>query len=445
MRNYLILVLLIFLTPSAFPLEAAVPDLAHPLTLPELVELALENNPATRQSWWNARRAAAAVGSAKSVFYPQVDLDASITNGRTFKFINGPDTSYTIVGADLVLSMMLYDGGVRKAQLCSAKNALLAANWQSDWAIQKVIVRVLENAYALSHALDVLQAYILSLQDAEKLLSVSSELNRAGLSPISDVYAAQATLLQTKLETVQQRASVEIQKGKLLASLGLSAESSIELAPFDQLLTPPKQQVAALIELASHQRADLLAQQASSAAVFAEKKGVRASYGPSLSFAGVAGANHAFHDKANALQYQATLNLEIPLFSGFDNIYQNRIAYAEAQLSLEEMRELQISIALDILTYSRSLDAAQEMLPDAEANRECSQKAYEGALERYRAGKENIAGVSYAWRQLASARIRYSDIKTRWLVSLANLAYATGTLAPYMEGRCTQIPCEPAH
>lgn len=117
-------------------------------------------------------------------------------------------------------------------------------------------------------------------------------------------------------------------------------------------------------------------------------------------------------------------------------MYQNRIAYADTQISTEQLLELQLDISLEVLTYSRTLRAAQEMLPDAEDNLQNSVKAYEGVLDKYKAGKEGIAELSIAQRQLAAARVRYSDVKTKLLVSIANLAYATGTLAPYMEMPC---------
>lgn len=432
MFNRIIFSIFIIFTGSL----AATPDLSSPLTLSELIDIALENNPATRQAWWNARRAAAALGIAKSTYYPQLGLNANVTNGRTFKFINGPDTDYTIVGADLILNMLLYDFGARSATVDGAKNALLAANWQTDWSIQKVMVRVLESAYALLHAQETLRAAQMSQEDAERVLHTARELNRTGLSPISDMYTTQATFSQMKMETTLQKSLVATQKGKLAASLGLSADTPLELAVFDQLPPPQREQTAALIDLALQQRADLFAKQARVAESFSKIDRARAGYGPKVSLSGSGGANHALHDKANAMQYQVMANVEMPLFNGFETVYQNRLAHAEAQLSIEELSELQLNITLDVLTYSQSLEAAQGMLPDADDNLINASKAYESVLERYRAGKEGIAELSIALRQLAAARVRYSDVKTRWLVSLANLAYATGTLAPSMETSC---------
>ena len=415
-------------------------DLDHPLSLGELLDIALENHPSTKQTWWNARRAAAAVGSAKSAYYPTVGLEALAQHGRDFKFVNGPNTTYTIVGADLVLSMMLYDFGERNAQLNAAKMSLLAANWQMDWVIQKVMVKVLENGYATLHAQEVFKAAATSFEEAEKLHKFARELNRVGLTPVSDIFICQANLNQMKMQMMQQKAALAIQKGKLAASLGLPAHIQVELACLEPIPMPQFKKIEELLALAACQRADLMAKQARIAESVYNQKGAKAAFGPRVFLGSRGGVNRAFHERENGGQYQISLNLEIPLFDGFENVYQQRMALANANLTMEELSELQLQIALEVLTYSRTLEAAQEMIPEADAFLKNSLKAYECVLEKYRAGKERIAEVSYAQQQLAQARVQYSDVQTQWFVSMANLAYATGTLAPYMERSCETDP-----
>lgn len=428
MINRIILIILL----AALPL-CATTTLDHPLTIAELVDIALENNPSTKQAWWNANRAAAALGSAKSDYYPSVDFDTFVENGRTFRFINGPDTNYTIVGADLILNMLLWDYGARSANVEGAKMALLAANWQTDWAIQKVFVKVLENAYSTLHSQEVVKAYISSLGDAEMVLRTAQETNHAGLTPVSDVYTARTNLAVMRMDVTQQTAQLDIQKGKLSISLGLPANTSVELACLDELTICQSDDVDELIALAMKQRGDLIAKQARLCESFAKYEKASKMYAPKLSFNASGGANHFLHDKANSAQYSVGLNLDVPLFTGFDATYQTRMAYADMQISTEQLAELQLDITLEVLTYSRTVQAAQDMFCDAQLNLDSAQKAYEGTLERYKAGKDRITDVSFAQRQLAQARVRYSEVKTKWLVSIANLAYATGTLAPYME------------
>lgn len=426
---------LLLFTSLSLDLPASV-NLDHPLKMYELLDIALENTPSTRQAWWNANRAAAALGSARSAYYPVIGIDTHVSNGRDFKFINGPDVDYTIVGADLTLSLLLYDCGERDASLMAAKQALAAANWQTDWAIQKVLIQVLENTYTSLNLQDSLQAAKISLEDADLMLNSAKELNAAGLKPITDVYTAQAQHSQISMEIIFEKGSLDIQMAKLSSSLGLPANTGLTLAPICEIPLPSKLDTAYLIDLALRQRTDLIAKQARLAQARSTWKSTQLSYRPKLSFSGRGGANHAVHDKADAAQYQVRLNLELPLFDGFDHIYRNRMAFADAKITAEELSQLELDIALEVLTYSRTLESAQEMLPFAEDYLKNTELAYEGMLEKYRAGKETITEVSTALRQLAIARKRFSDVRTKLLVASANLAYATGTLTPYLETPC---------
>lgn len=413
-------------------------DLDHPLKLFELVDLALENNPSTRQAWWNARRAAAALGSARSAYYPEIGIDVHATNGRDFKFINGPEVDYTIVGADLTLSMLLYDFGKRDADLLAAKQALAAANWQTDWTLQKVFIQVLENTYAALNLQESLQAAKISLDDADLMLKSARELNAAGIVPIVDVYTAQAQHSQIRMDVIDEQGALDIQLAKLASAIGLPANTQLAISPICEFALPPKQETMHLIEIALRQRSDLLAKQARLAESRSAWKSTVLSYGPKISISGRVGANHALRDNADAAQYQVRVNLAIPFFDGFNYIYQNRMAFADAKITAEELSRLELDIALEVLTHSRTLEASQEMLPLAEDYLKNTEKAYNGVLEKYKAGKENITDVSTALRQLAIARKRFSDVRTKLLVAAANLAYATGTLSPYLENSCTR-------
>lgn len=405
----------------------------HPLTISELVSIGLSNNPQTRIAWNHAKKMAAALGVAESGYYPSLCIEGYGSHGRRFKFVNGPDVSYTNVGADLVLSLMLCDFGRTQASVNEAFFALQAANWTTDWSLQKVMVKILENAFAVVHAQDTLDAYADTLKDADSVLFASKELNRSGLKAITDVYTGQATMAQVQIEVAQQRAVLEIQKGRLASSLGLSSDTSLALAPLEVIEGVRVENVASLTALAKERRADLMAQRARLAEAWERVKKANAGYSPRLSLYSRGGADHYFHDKANPAHYDITLNLEIPLFNGFETVYKNRYAYAEAALTEEELAQMELDISLEILTHARNLEAAQEMLVYAEENVDNASKAYQGVMEKYKAGKEGIAELSNALRQLATARIRLSDVRTRALVSMANLAYATGTLMPCKE------------
>jgi len=66
---------------AAQPVPADLQDRAATLTLPDVVDLALRNNPATRTSWAQARAAADAYGAARGSYFPTVS--AVVNGGRS--------------------------------------------------------------------------------------------------------------------------------------------------------------------------------------------------------------------------------------------------------------------------------------------------------------------------------------------------------------------------
>ena len=93
-------------------------------TLPELIDQAFTNNPATKAAWWNAQRAAAAVGEAKSADYPTVTAAATLGHGRTYKYPRSDEITYTQGGEEPLFSYLLFDCGERRATLQVAQAAL---------------------------------------------------------------------------------------------------------------------------------------------------------------------------------------------------------------------------------------------------------------------------------------------------------------------------------
>src|SRR6266542_2879706 len=52
------------------------------LSLSQVLDLALRNNPLTRASWFQAKSAAADLGSKRSEYFPAIELDGSITRQK---------------------------------------------------------------------------------------------------------------------------------------------------------------------------------------------------------------------------------------------------------------------------------------------------------------------------------------------------------------------------
>lgn len=408
------------------------------LSITELVDIALSNHPETRTAWWNARRAASAADIASSAYYPTIQFRAGAAHGRDYKFINGQMTEYTIANADLILKYLLYDFGERRAANDAAKAALCSANWQSDWTLQKVMYNVIHNTYALLNAQEQFNSRIASLQDAHISLEAAKELQRVGLRSITDIYTLQATVSDMKIGIALQKAEADIAKGKLIASLGLNIDAELSIAPLPdpEVDTTMQSDLQNLISSANQKRSDLLAKRAEVQQKNALKEKISKSYLPKIGLNVDTGYKRYFHDKSNGYNYNVGLYLDIPLFNGFEATYQNRVAYSEVQISETELERLELEIALEVLTYRCWFEAAQEILQLAQENLQNSVKTFEGVLDKYKAGTQSIFDLTSAQKQLADARLKHADAKTRWYRSLAQLAYATGSIMTHTEAPC---------
>lgn len=406
---------------------------AKPLTLSEVVDTALENSSETKKLWYNAKRVEASIGLSKAGFYPEAHLEANYAHGQDFKFINGPDVSYTKVGVDLVLSMLLFDFGGQSAKVDAAKASLIAANWQSDFAIQKVMIAALENGYNVLHYQDAVRFAEMSEENGKKLFELARELNRVGLKPIIDVHTSESALSKIQMDVIEKRSLLAISMGKLAQSMGLDPETKIELAPLSDLPLVESETVHALIEKAHKARTDLMQKQAEAQEKLCEEECLQTDFYPKLKGFAKVGDSQYLHDKSHEAEYSVGLTLTVPIFSGFDTVYKNRMARASTQVSLQEIAALELEIAQEVLTAKCEVEASRKLLDLSEQAMKASLLAYDGVFELYRAGKEKgISDLSVQLSDLVDARHTYSRRKKEAFVALAKLAYATGSLSPYI-------------
>ncbi len=401
-----------------------------PASLAELIDTALKNNPETAKAWASVKRSQAALGIAKSSNYPSIDATGTLMHGREVKFPNGPNTIYTNYGGELTLSYLLLDCGERNAAIEATKEALNAAKWGSDFAIQQVVSKVCAHYYEYLNAEELLKMKESNLLDFQTTHDAAHELYKAGLRRVADLNMSKAELAQVHMDVAQQRARVAIAYGKLLTSLGLPIETTIRVQTNpDGLKTSLfSEGTSKLIALAQEQRADLLAKKASLAEMKQRVKRASRAPLPKLRAIGQGGWLEYTKHQGNGYNYNVGLALDIPIFKGFEYSYNKRLALANEEITAAELRDLHESIAQEVLTYSELVKAAEESLKWSNEYMDEASKSFEGSLESYKAGLQNVFDLIQSQRSLADARLKKAQARTQWLVSLAELAFATGSI-----------------
>jgi outer membrane protein len=245
-----------------------------------------------------------------------------------------------------------------------------------------------------------------------------------------------ATIADMQINIALQKAEVDNARSRLAKSVGLAVDAPlvVDVLPDPTIQSPLTEGLPLLMERAQQTRADLLARRADVDQKYYLYDKASTKYMPKLNLAANGGYKHYVEDHSDGANYRVGLSLDIPLFNGFESIYQKRAAYADAQAAEADVERLEAEIALEVMTYHRSFEAAQEILLLAQDSLQNSVKTFEGILEKYKAGTQSIFDMTAAQRQLAEARIKQSEAKTRWYRTLAQLVYATGTIS--LEEEC---------
>jgi outer membrane protein len=414
-----------------FSLFCCLPLFGDPLTLAELIDIALKNSPETEKAWSNVKRAQAVIGLSKSDQYPHLNAQGTLTHAREVKFPNGPNTVFTSYGGELNLNYLLFDFGETRAAVRATKEALQSAKWWADFAMQKIISEVSSNYYEYLNAAELLAMKEDSLQDAKMILDAADELCNAGLRATNDVITAKAAVAEIHMHLAQQKAAASIAYGKLLIAMGLPVETKLEVQTQPEGIQNSlfKESVPTLIKFAEESRADLMAKQASLSEMNTRVDKAKRAPLPKLRALGQGGWLEYGKHRGNGYNYSAGLALGIPLFKGFEYSYQKRVALADVEMTSAELKELQNAIALEVLSYSETVKAAEIAIHYSEEFFNEAFKSYEGSIQSYKAGLINIFDLLQSQRFLSDARNKKAQARTEWLVSLAQLAFATGTLS----------------
>ncbi len=405
---------------------------AEPLSLPELTEYALANNPRTRQAWLAARVAASAVGIAEGDDFPTISGGMSFLRQRPVSGTSGLISPFiNRWGPSISLSYGIFDFGLGDARLLAAEGRLLAANLAQNRVLQEVMFQVEQAYYQLIGTEALTRVNEQALKNLETSLDAARRRRDSGVATVADVYRSETQVAQARLTLTRSRGEFEKSRGQLASVVGLPVNSSLRV---QTLSAPPQpdqalQSINGYLETVKLVRPDLVAAQAQveafrASALAASKAGL-----PSIEFS--AGMQHSRWEqrdlfRPNTQTYQAGINVRIPIFSGFKDTYAQRQAEMQAQQAeaardiLYRQSQLEVWQAYyDLQTVSGSISSTESLVKSAE-------QSAQAVLARYQGGFGTILDLITAQQDETSARTQRVQSYLDWYTVLARLNLAVG-------------------
>ncbi len=352
--------------------------------------------------------------------------DPSLVVGDTAMGI-GPSRTLTHT---LALSYLLLDFGGRQATIEAAKQALYASNWTHNRQIQQVIIGVLQAYYAYMGVSHLLEARYSDLKNAQKNYEAAEAQFQVGIRNKLDVLQTQTELISFELAIADLKGQKEIVYGQLAKAMGLQANTEFQLPeiPAHLPIDVVTEQVDALIEEAKQNRPDLAAAYAFHAQTKAQVIVARSQGLPTLNTsANLVEFNDLMNPSFNTHSISGAFTISVPLFSGFLYMNQERQAREYVRAACANIRNVEINIALEVMTSYFNFKTAVENLHYSQKFLKFSEEAYEAATLTYQEGLGTILDVLSAQRTLANARAQHIQARTRWAIALSNISFAVGT------------------
>jgi len=421
------------------------PDLDKPLTLARLLDIALKNNPVTRQAWDESRAKHAILEQEQSQLYPKVTINADGIREKSITILESGNTNDLKYGPSGNAELLLFDFGGRDAEIAIAYNDMLSSGFQFNQSLQNLILDVEKKYYGLYSAFSGLEAAEADAINAKASFEAAELRFHVGLVSKLDQLQADASYENALYNLEEARYTLKVTKANLATALGYSADTEFDIVKPERRVPTDinKGDVSDMIDEALRLRPDVQAARAKLKAKAAAVKDASSALWPHINLGGTTGHNwykyyNAKRPRNDDYSYTGYLSFEWDIFDGFYNI--NRKLEAEAEESAQRSRliELELEASADVWSKYYNYDAALRKLKFSEAFLSSSKASYDLAFEGYGAGLKDILDLLQAQGALSEARAKFISSRKGLFVAVAELAHATGTLK-------TGIVEEPAH
>jgi len=405
------------------------------LTLGQLVDVALRNNPVTREAWHNARAAAAEVGSRRAAYFPFVEADGVLERSKSSDATGRLTFIQTTYGPSIAASWLLFDFGAREADVGEATRLLYAADWAHNSAIQTVVLNVAQEYYRYLNAKAQVLAQRASLEETRRNLAAAEERHRAGIATIADVLQARTQASQVQLALQDAEGQVQIIRGSLATALGVPATVPVDVGelPTELPLDAMQRNVEELIARAVADRPDLAAERFRAQAAEQHVRAAAVDGLPSLTL-DATGARTFFWKNGAPDPFSTTwaglITLRIPVFRGFRTVYDVQEAREQAEAAKAAAERTLDQVILDVWSSYYALQTSAQRVRTSRDLLASAQQSTEVAEGRYRSGVGSILDLLTAQSALANARSQDAQARSLWFLSIAQLAFSTGVLQP---------------
>jgi outer membrane protein TolC len=445
---------------AALAADSASEQGARDLSLTDVVDLALRNNPATRESWATALAAADQYGASRGALFPSLNgtvslsrsssaggttgsngssgntgsatgtgVDSNGTGGRAVS--GGGSAARTQLAPSVSLSYLVFDFGGRAGTIEAAKQQAIAADLNHNATIQNVVLQAESALFSFIATRAQRDAQLTAVDEARADTAAAEARLRVGVGTLAEVLQTRTELAQARFQLATLEGNLLAAHGSLATAIGLRANARFEVPTVTAgaAVTTVAATVDTLINRAITTRPELAESRAQAAALAADIRVARSAGYPALTLSSTGSYTQALQSTSiSGRNYSLVLGVQIPIFNGFSRQYELRAARADYEAGLARVESTLQQITLEVFTSYAAVQTSTQRVSAATELLASAQQSAEVAVGRYQEGVGTIVDVLLARTALATARAEDIQARWEWRTALAQLAHDTGSL-----------------
>ncbi len=416
------------------------------MSLADVIDVALGNNPQTRISWAQSRAAAAVYASSRGRWVPTLQADA--TGGPSRAISSNParvPADRTTVTTTLSMQYLLFDFGARGGTMGAAREALFAADLTHNSAVQTVVLQAQGAYFGYQASRGLFDASKQAVATAQANLAAAERRHDVGLATIADVLQARTALAQSRLASQTAEGNLQAARALLALALGIPANTAFDVVP-DSSAMPVAvlaESVDSLIARAVRERPDVMAARALARQSAQQVRVAQSAMLPSVSVGASRGQASSNATSLEGTTFALTFGVSVPLFYGLSRASDVAAARENAAVSAARADQAQLNAAAQVWTSYWALQTSTQRVATSADLLTSATRSEEVARGRYAEGVGSILDLLTAQSALADARAQAIQSRWTWYAALSQLSRDAGVLGTRGESNLTLTPGAP--
>jgi len=386
------------------------------LTLDECIQIAMQNKVDVKIAKEQVGVAEAQQQSALGNYFPNVSMSvrgSHTEQGQGKRFFSGFEYTSEAFGRDyynagLDINETVYNG-------FAVHNTRKLANLNYDQAQvgflstkQQVILNVTKSYLDVLRAKELVRVYEKTLESSQAQVNLVKERYNLGAVAQTDVYKAQTRAGNDKINLLQQKNTLDLQKRNLNFAMGRNPMEHIVLPEFEYASPAiPAEKTAKVEALQANKdlRSMELDVRKSRANLAIARSNLIPSVGAFFSY-GRTGfrLNELYTGLDKNWSYSYGLNVSIPIFSRFNSSTQIKTRQADVSIAQKRFVDAKLQVEMQVSNLIQQLKTYGEIIDLNQLNLQSAEEDLRLAREQYNVGQATLLDVLDAQANLTNAQ-----------------------------------------